>query len=1008
MLVLVIGMLWGAQPATAAFVCAIDVDGANDPPGDGQKDLTMFCQDAGTGIFELKVKWNWDEIDHGNQSSDACALFDTDADGFVNNAVCVSVTGTSPFTPIQTVFACDDDKTANCSGATEIPSPTSSCDVFLSDDDPFDEGDAFDQDTEAICDIDAADFGGGSLGIVNVCSYPGSPQSSASDCVLAPEPECTIDADCDDSDACNGDETCVNNACVPGTDLVCGDANACTDDSCDPGSGCVNTNNTNPCNDGNACTVVDACSGGACLGAGAPDCNDANVCTDDSCNPASGCVNANNTASCNDGNACTVVDACSGGTCVGAGAPDCDDSDVCTDDSCNPASGCVNADNTASCDDGSACTTADTCAAGSCVGGAPPDCDDTNVCTDDSCNPASGCVNADNTASCDDGSACTTADTCAAGSCVGGAPPDCDDTNVCTDDSCNPASGCVNADNTASCDDGSACTTADTCAAGSCVGGAPPDCDDTNVCTDDSCNPASGCVNADNTASCDDGSACTTADTCAAGSCVGGAPPDCDDTNVCTDDSCNPASGCVNANNTDPCDDGLFCNENEVCAGGACGGGNAVDCSDGNVCTSDSCDEDQDNCANPPDPGQEGNFCGDDTDNECTDPDTCDDTGVCLPNNEPCASVTDSALCLFDISPKGVCVLADEPTGETCNSDEANTCLEGVCEPEQQFRLLFTPQGPPAFKLNGGNPGQQFYNLISQQDNCTSETFHISIPFPYVTQGAMPVHVYDGMEVGNASGDDCFVPPPDALAALGVQITLQDWIYGAFRTNDDWELTCPPIGEGVIDAIGKYFCTLELKNVSYPDSCELYINIHLNYGLEGKFVNANPADFTSGGDPQPIPDRYLAAGDESEWGSKSALWLKPNGKSGGIAVSDCADHTFSHVEWTSNLEFEDTVQNLNEFKKIRGVFGFVFELIADEEVGLEGLTLELRLDGVLVRTTETDADGYYWFADFRHRGKATEYEVVLLDPPGPVGEQTELITLKGGNALAEVNFDLTP
>ena len=37
-----------------------------------------------------------------------------------------------------------------------------------------------------------------------------------------------------------------------------------------------------------------------------------------------------------------------------------------------------------------------------------------------------------------------------------------------------------------------------------------------------------------------------------------------------------------------------------------------------------------------------------------------------------------------------------------------------------------------------------------------------------------------------------------------------------------------PLGNGVIDGIDKYFCTLKLKNVCYPDSCELYINPHLN------------------------------------------------------------------------------------------------------------------------------------------------------------------------------------
>src|SRR5262249_42356891 len=45
--------------------------------------------------------------------------------------------------------------------------------------------------------------------------------------------------------------------------------------------------------------------------------NDNNVCTDDGCDPASGCFHNNNTASCNDGNGCTINDTCSGGTCRG-------------------------------------------------------------------------------------------------------------------------------------------------------------------------------------------------------------------------------------------------------------------------------------------------------------------------------------------------------------------------------------------------------------------------------------------------------------------------------------------------------------------------------------------------------------------------------------------------------------------------------------------------------------------------------------------------------------------
>jgi uncharacterized repeat protein (TIGR01451 family) len=49
-------------------------------------------------------------------------------------------------------------------------------------------------------------------------------------------------------------------------------------------------------------------------------------------------------------------------------------------------------------------------------------CGDNNLCTDDNCNPAFGCVHANNVASCDDGDPCTAGDVCGGGACQTGAP----------------------------------------------------------------------------------------------------------------------------------------------------------------------------------------------------------------------------------------------------------------------------------------------------------------------------------------------------------------------------------------------------------------------------------------------------------------------------------------------------------------------------------------------------------------------------------------------------------
>ena len=52
---------------------------------------------------------------------------------------------------------------------------------------------------------------------------------------------CSDDAECDDGLFCNGAETCVEGACVPGTSVECADAIECTVDLCDDEiDACVN------------------------------------------------------------------------------------------------------------------------------------------------------------------------------------------------------------------------------------------------------------------------------------------------------------------------------------------------------------------------------------------------------------------------------------------------------------------------------------------------------------------------------------------------------------------------------------------------------------------------------------------------------------------------------------------------------------------------------------------------------------------------------------------------
>ncbi len=366
---------------------------------------------------------------------------------------------------------------------------------------------------------------------------------------------CTADS-CDPS---NAEHPCVNDPSQLGD--LCFDGNVCTIDSCDPIAFCVFTPTPagSPCDDFLSCTHDDVCNGtGTCYGVSV--CDDGLPCTDDFADENNACA-CTNTVSfqgtpCDDGNSCTTGETCDGtGGTVAA----------CTGGT--PVEG--------ACNDGNSCTSGEFCTSGVCGGGEPVVCNDNNPCTDDSCDPASGCVFTNNNASCSDGNACTTGDTCAAGVCVGGAPLSCDDGNACTDDSCAPATGCVHSNNSNVCDDGNACTLGEICSGGTCGGGEVVDCNDGDTCTTDSCSPATGCAHVPvvctgdtcHTAgtcdpatgqclnpakpqgtACDDNNVCTTGETCNAGGvCTGGAAVDCDDANACTADSCDAVHGCANA-----------------------------------------------------------------------------------------------------------------------------------------------------------------------------------------------------------------------------------------------------------------------------------------------------------------------------------------------------------------------------------------------------------------------------------------------------------------------------
>ena len=203
---------------------------------------------------------------------------------------------------------------------------------------------------------------------------------------------------CSDGKACNGAERCVAGICSSPGPLDCDDGNPCTNDNCNnTAGGCTHTNRGNGtnCGDREECNGQETCQNGQCtpgtplpngsLCQDANPCNGVEFCQNQKCTAGTPLPNGSN---CSDSNVCNGIERCQDGVCA-AGTPlKCQDTNPCTVDSCDPTAGCKHTvvPNGTSCDDHNVCNGTDTCRSGGCTSGTPL------ACGALACDPTTGCV----------------------------------------------------------------------------------------------------------------------------------------------------------------------------------------------------------------------------------------------------------------------------------------------------------------------------------------------------------------------------------------------------------------------------------------------------------------------------------------------------------------------------------------------------------------------------------------------------------------------------------------
>ena len=161
---------------------------------------------------------------------------------------------------------------------------------------------------------------------------------------------------------------------------------------------------------------------------------------------------------------------------------------------------------------------------------------------------------------------------------------------------------------------------------------------------------------------CDDGLVCNGVETFDGSVCQPGTPIDCGSfTDDCNTGVCNEATGACEAQ---PVADGTVCTGNGTGA-----------CTASDTCLAGVCNDNDEPA---------GFACGDPTDDDCTNPDTCDGAGACQANDElvgfSCGDPTDDDCTNPDMCDgAGACLNNDEAASTQCTDSTPGDCDDAQC-----------------------------------------------------------------------------------------------------------------------------------------------------------------------------------------------------------------------------------------------------------------------------------------------------------------------------------------